>query len=338
MGRTLSYIVTGEDDGLRIDALAAKRGLYPSRSIAARYIDDGRVYVNGKPSSKNKTVAAGDSIVYDEEDSPVAINLIGQAIDLDVRYEDDYLIVLSKQAGLVCHPSDDHKDGTLVNALINRYGVENLCNIQGEDNRLGIVHRLDMDTTGLMLAAKSDEVGLALMEAIRDRRIDRHYITLVQGNIAHDSGMIDAPIARSVHDRKKMAVRDCPSARDSLTTFKVLERFEAGRKDDGFTLLECKLMTGRTHQIRVHMHYIKHPVVGDPFYGGGSHASQLGLERQFLHSWELDFTHPINDKPLHFTDRLPEDLAAALQSIVNRSRGRTEAGELIVPQLIGDYS
>ncbi|MCL1798434.1 MAG: RluA family pseudouridine synthase [Eggerthellaceae bacterium] len=335
MGRVLSYTATSGDKGERLDLLCAARSLYPSRSVAARSIDQGQVFVNGTKAVKRQNVSPGDIIVYEEAERPVAPGLFGQAIDLDIRFEDGHLLVLSKQAGLVCHPSVDHGEGTLVHALINHCGKENLCNVQGADDRLGIVHRLDQDTTGLMLVAKTDEAGSALMKAIRDRKVDRRYLVLVQGNIAYDTGMVDAPIARSATDRRRMAVRDTESARDSMTTFTVLERFEAGPKDDGFTLIEAKLLTGRTHQIRVHAHYIKHPCVGDPVYGGGTVPMQLGLTRQFLHSYLLEFAHPVTGERLRLFDVLPADLQAALDGIANRSQGRTEAGKAAFDELAG---
>ncbi|MEE0346261.1 MAG: RluA family pseudouridine synthase [Adlercreutzia sp.] len=232
--------------------------------------------------------------------------------------------------GLVCHPSVDHAHGTLVNALIWHCGEENLCNVQGEEaDRLGIVHRLDRDTSGLMLAAKTDEAGRELMAQIQDRAVDRHYIALVHGIMAHDTGMIDAPIARSADERCRMAVRDVPSAREAITTFRVLERFEAGPKDDGYSLIECKLFTGRTHQIRVHMQYTRHPIVGDPVYnahGPRDARAQLGLRRQFLHSYSIAFEHPTTGEPMAFADNLPRDLQEALDSLAARSLGKTEAG------------
>ena len=338
MGRTLSYCATTKDAGMRLDALAADKGFYSSRSTAARYIENNRVFVNGKNVAKKYMLVADDFIVYDEEDAPTKAIIQGQPIDLDVRYEDEYLLVLSKQAGLVCHPSIDHLNNTLVNALIYHCGIENLCNIQGEEDRLGIVHRLDMDTTGLMLAAKTDEVGLSLMEAIRDRAVDRRYLALVQGYIAHDSGMIDAPITRSLSERTRMVVRDSEKARDSITTFRVLERFEAGAKDDGFSLVECKLLTGRTHQIRVHMQYIKHACVGDPVYKGGTPQAQLGLSRQFLHSYLIDFSHPITQERLRFVDRLPADLQEALDGLSSKTLGRTKAGDEVFSEIDSSVS
>ena len=329
MARMLSYSATALDAGERLDSLLAARACFASRSAAARAIESGNVFVNGANVVKKYVVAAGDVIVYQEEEEVETGPVTGQPIDLDIRFEDDDLIVLSKQIGLVCHPSVDHADGTLVNALIYHCGADHLCNVQGEDDRLGIVHRLDRDTSGLMLAAKTDAAGYALMEDIRDRAVDRHYLALVHGVIAPDTGMIDAPIARSANERTRMAVRDVPSARDAVTTFRVLERFEPRQHDDGYTLIDCKLFTGRTHQIRVHMQYAKHPLVGDPVYtanGPKDARAQLGLKRQFLHSFRIRFIHPETSEELEFADNLPRDLDEALRSLGDRSRGMTDAG------------
>ena len=336
MARMLSYSATALDAGERLDSLLAVRSCFASRSAAARAIESGNVFVNGTNVAKKYAVAAGDMIVYQEEEEVEAGPVTGQPIDLDIRFEDDDLIVLSKQIGLVCHPSVDHADGTLVNALIYHCGVDHLCNVQGEDDRLGIVHRLDRDTSGLMLAAKTDAAGYALMEDIRDRAVDRHYLALVHGVIAPDTGMIDAPIARSANERTRMAVRDVPSARDAVTTFRVLERFEPRQHDDGYTLIDCKLFTGRTHQIRVHMQYAKHPLVGDPVYtanGPKDARAQLGLKRQFLHSFKIRFTHPETSEELKFADNLPRDLAEVLTGLADRSRGLTDAGREVADLL-----
>lgn len=306
---------------MRLDALMGERGLYPSRSAAAHAIDDGKVLVAGNPASKKTKVHAGVAIVYEIDEQVIDTPLVGEPIDLDIRYEDDDMIVLSKQAGLICHPSDDHRDGTLVNALIYRYGADNLCNVQGEKDRLGIVHRLDMDTTGLMMAAKTNVAGEALMAAIQDHVVDRRYKALVHGVISLEKGMIDAPIARHAKDRTRMAIRDCDSAREAITTFTVLERFEPGPKDNGYTLIDCKLFTGRTHQIRVHMEYAKHPLVGDPLYTHSmpkADSANLGLKRQFLHSFMLTLDHPITGTEMHFEDDLPDDLQTVLDSLADR--------------------
>ena len=268
------------------------------------------------------------------EQDEAAGEVIPQAIPLDIRYEDDYLIVLSKQRGLVCHPAHGHDSGTLANALVYHCGIEHLGTVQGED-RPGIVHRLDRDTSGLMLAAKDDDTQRDLQNLIRTRTLDRRYIALVHGGIALDAGTITTGIARSTRDRQKMAVSDDPFARQAITTFRVLERFAPVRGDEGYALVECHLYTGRTHQIRVHMRHIAHPLVGDPLYGRGKPGDRanLGLDRQFLHSWHVAFDHPVTGEHLELADTLPWDLAAALEELEDRSEGLTPAGEEIVPQL-----
>ena len=336
MGRALLYKAAPADAGKRLDTVLSESGCYPSRSAAARAVEEGAVFVNGSTVAKKYSVAAGDTIVYELEELQEQGPVSGEPIPLDIRFEDEHMLVISKQAGLVCHPSVDHFDGTLVNALIYHCGKENLCNVQGEDDRLGIVHRLDQDTSGLMLAAKTDDAGYALMEAIRLRAVDRRYIALVHGIIAPDTGMVDAPIARDANERTKMAVRDTPSAREAITTFRVLERFEHAAHDDGYTLVDCKLFTGRTHQIRVHMQYTKHPLVGDPLYtanGPRDLRAQLGLERQFLHSFRVAFEHPETGEQLAFSDGLPADLREVLDELASRSIGRTAAGEEIAALL-----
>ena len=327
----LLVLVSEDEAGQRLDAFLGAQTALASRSAAAKLIEVGGVRVNGEvETSKKRLVACGDRVEADvlaqDEDKAV---LVGQRIPLDIRYEDDDLIVLSKQRGLVCHPAPGHPSHTLANALVFHCGIEHLGMLQGED-RPGIVHRLDQDTTGLMLAAKNDETQEALQQAIRLRSVDRRYVTLVQGYIAPENGLVDAPIARSSRERLKMAVSDDPCARQSVTTFNVLERFEAGRRDDGYTLLECKLFTGRTHQIRVHMAYINHPVVGDQLYGRGTEAANLGLDRQFLHSWSLKFEHPATGESMGFVDPPTYELQDALESIADRSMGRTARGEEVL--------
>ena len=330
------YVATEDDAGKRLDVLLGERGLYPSRSAAANAIAAGKVLVSGESAAKRHIVKTGQAIVYEVEEQQVETPLCGESIPLDIRFEDDDMIVISKQAGLVCHPSDDHRDGTLVNALIHHCGAANLSNVQGERDRLGIVHRLDMDTTGLMMAAKTDVAGQALMAAIQDHVIDRRYLALVHGIIAIESGMIDAPIARHATERTRMAIRDTESSREAITTFNVLERFEAGARDNGYTLIDCKLFTGRTHQIRVHLEYAKHPLVGDPLYTAGkpkAESANLGLRRQFLHSFLLTLDHPLTGESLTFADNVPADLQAVLDGLAERSMGRTSEGVKIAALL-----
>jgi 23S rRNA pseudouridine1911/1915/1917 synthase len=324
------HVVSADEAGMRLDALLGSLDFLVSRSAAVRLIEDGYVLIDGAMTSKKQIVEAGERIEV-EVPPPAASNLVpDHDIPLDIRFEDDYMIVLSKQAGLVVHPAQGNWEGTLVHALLAH--AEELGTLQGED-RPGIVHRLDKDTTGLMMVAKTDRAQVGLQEAIKVKSIDRRYLTLVHGWIAPDSGLIDAPLARDPRDRMRMAVSDRPDAKQSVTTFRVLERFEAGKHDDGFTLLECKLYTGRTHQIRVHMNYIKHPCVGDQIYGQGRVKADLGLERQFLHSYSLKLTHPITGEELSFLDPLSEDLQALIDEIEPLSCGRTEAGREVLGEL-----
>lgn len=333
MARLTCADVTEEFAGARLDAFLAESGAYTSRSAAVKAIERNLVFVNGKARAKNYALSPGDTVVFETLPEVKRAPLVGENIPLDVRYEDEHLLVLSKQTGLCVHPSPGHEGSTLCHALIYKYGQDNLAHIQGDD-RPGIVHRLDMETSGLLMCAKTNEAGNLLQDMIRLRDVDRRYLALVHGNIAHDTGMIDQPIARGWQDRLRMVVTDRGNAREAITTFTVLERFEAGVKDAGYTLLECKLYTGRTHQIRVHMEYIGHCCVGDPLYKWGSDNVQLGLhKRQFLHSYALTFTHPFTGETLSFIDGLPPDLANVYAEITPRSVGKTEYGKRIMQDL-----
>lgn len=329
MARSLSNTVTDLYAGMRIDSYLFEAGLYPTRSKAVKQIEAGKVFLNGKTPTKKDLVNDGDHIVYEEFVEEERIYLEPEPIPLEIYYEDDDLLVINKQAGLICHPSPGHPSGTLSNALIHYCGRENLAHIQGDD-RPGIVHRLDGDTSGLMLCAKNNEIGYILQDEIRRRSVDRKYLCLVHGNIASDTGLIDAPIFRSDKNRLRMQVSDKPQARSSVTTFNVLERFESGLKDNGFTLVECKLYSGRTHQIRVHMEYIKHWVVGDQTYGTPGKSDNLGLCRQFLHSYFIEFEHPRTGDELSFIAPLPDDLALALSKLADRRIGLTERGREVL--------
>lgn len=323
------HIVSEHEQGMRLDALIGGLGVVPSRSSAARLVDNGHVLVDGSPEAKKYAVRTGQRIEievpgYDRGE------LVAEDIPLDIRFEDEHMIVLSKQADLVVHPAQGHWTGTLVHALLAH--SDDLGTLQGDD-RPGIVHRLDKDTTGLMMVAKSDTAQVRLQEAIKVRSIDRRYITLVHGWIAPDTGLIDAPIMRDPRDRMRMAVSDREDAKQSVTTFRVLERFEAGPHDDGYTLLECKLYTGRTHQIRVHMTYIQHPCVGDPVYGAQRPKADRGLTRQFLHAYLLELDHPVTGERLHLLDPPPRDLQTILDSLRSYSCGRTAAGDEVLGSL-----
>ena len=322
-------------DGERLDSFLASQDNMPSRSACAKLIESGAVTINSTHAdSKSEKVCLGDRIQAEVEEpeevgGPLAPN---PYIPLDIRFEDEYLIVLSKQAGLVCHPAPGHVDDTLANALVAHCGYGHLGMLQGEE-RPGIVHRLDRDTSGLMVAAKDDRTQKALQDLIRLRVLDRRYVVLVHGYVAPDDGTIVTGIARSTKDRLRMAVSDDPGAREAITTFKTLERFEAGRRDEGYSLLECHLYTGRTHQIRVHMRHIGHPVVGDPLYGKGSLLQNKGLTRQFLHSWHIRFDHPCTGETIELADRLPDDLLNVLESLQGTSMGQTERGREVCPEL-----
>ena len=328
-------LVDPSGDGMRLDAFLARAEGMPSRSACARLVEEGAVTINGtSATSKSERVMLGDrlQVTLPEPEPETGVLRPNPDIPLDIRYEDDYLIVLSKQAGLVCHPSPGHVDDTLANALVAHCGYAHLGMLQGED-RPGIVHRLDMETSGLMLAAKDDETQRALQDLIRLRTLDRRYITLVHGYVAADEGTITTGIARSRRDRLRMAVSDDPLAREAITTFRVLERFEAGRFDEGYTLVECHLYTGRTHQIRVHMRHVNHACVGDPLYGRGDDRANHGLRRQFLHSWSVMFDHPVTGECVSCRDPLPDDLLGILGELGPASMGRTAAGDEICPQL-----
>ncbi|MDI6689645.1 MAG: RluA family pseudouridine synthase [Actinomycetota bacterium] len=293
-------VVKASDVGQRLDAFLAKRRKIPSRSFAQNLISQGLVQVNGKIMTKHHRLKKGETISLTIP-SPEEPKILPELIPLNIIYEDEDIIVLSKPAGMVVHPAYGHTTGTLVNALLAH--TKDLSGIGGV-KRPGIVHRLDKDTSGLMVVAKNDKAHLSLAKQVKKRKLRRIYLALVHGTFDIDSGTIEAPIGRSPHLRKKMMV--ISAGRHAVTNFKVKERF----KD--YTLLEVDIQTGRTHQIRVHMSYIKHPVVGDPEYGYRKAGKELGLNRQFLHAHRLQFTHPGTEKSISFEDKLPEDLNKVL--------------------------
>lgn len=326
----LTHTVRGDDVGARIDVMLAEVDLVASRALAQKLIERNCVRVNGQTVNKRYKVRPGDQVTVEFPPMQPS-DLVAEDVALDIRFEDDDMIVLSKPAGMVVHPAHGHWSGTLVNALLAH--SDDLGTLAGEE-RPGIVHRLDKDTSGLMMVAKNDDAQRALSSGIQQRLIDRRYLALVHGRIVPDSGLIDAPIGRHPKDRHKMWVSDAAGARHAVTSFRALERFEAGATDDGYTLIECKLQTGRTHQIRVHCAYIQHPVVGDPLYGRRRLKDDLGLTRQFLHSYSLAFDHPRTGERISIIEPLPDELAAAFHSIDDRTNGRTATGDEIVPLVL----
>ncbi len=295
-----------EHAGVRLDAFLSADGTL-TRSQAARLIAEGRVRVNGKPAAKSARLSGGETVTVDAPQLRETA-LPPQDIPLDVVYEDDDVIVVNKPTGLVVHPAPGHPDGTLVNALLHHCG-DSLSGIGGE-KRPGIVHRIDRDTSGLIIAAKNDAAHLALSAQLKDHSLSRTYECLVTGNMKQDSGTVDAPIGRSSADRKKMAV--VPTGRRAVTHWEVVARYP------GVTHLRCRLETGRTHQIRVHMAYIGHPILGDTVYGAKKPVP--GLTGQCLHATGLRFIHPRTGEPVELHCPLPPEFTAMLQKLQNKSQ------------------
>ena len=295
-----------EHAGVRLDAFLSADGAL-TRSQAARLIAEGRVRVNGKPAAKSARLSGGETVTVDVPQLRETA-LPPQDIPLDVVYEDDDVIVVNKPTGLVVHPAPGHPDGTLVNALLHHCG-DSLSGIGGE-KRPGIVHRIDRDTSGLIIAAKNDAAHLALSAQLKDHSLSRTYECLVTGNMKQDSGTVDAPIGRSSADRKKMAV--VPIGRRAVTHWEVVARYP------GVTHLRCRLETGRTHQIRVHMAYIGHPILGDTVYGAKKPVP--GLTGQCLHAVGLRFVHPRTGEPVELHCPLPPEFTAMLQKLQNKSQ------------------
>ena len=295
-----------EHAGVRLDAFLSADGAL-TRSQAARLIAEGRVRVNGKPAAKSARLSGGETVTVDVPQLRETA-LPPQDIPLDVVYEDDDVIVVNKPTGLVVHPAPGHPDGTLVNALLHHCG-DSLSGIGGE-KRPGIVHRIDRDTSGLIIAAKNDAAHLALSAQLKDHSLSRTYECLVTGNMKQDSGTVDAPIGRSSADRKKMAV--VSTGRRAVTHWEVIARYP------GVTHLRCRLETGRTHQIRVHMAYIGHPILGDTVYGAKKPVP--GLTGQCLHATGLRFIHPRTGEPVELHCPLPPEFTAMLQKLQSKSQ------------------
>jgi len=294
---------TDEDAGSRLDSFLAASLPDLTRSAAVRLIETGQVTVNGRPAVKSCKLLGHETVTVTLP-APEPVEAIPQNIPLDVVYEDGDVIVINKPAGLVVHPAPGHPDGTLVNALLYHCG-DSLSGIGGV-LRPGIVHRIDRDTSGLIIAAKNDAAHQFLSAQLQDHTLARTYEAIVTGNLREDSGTVDAPIGRHHSDRKKMAVTD-HGGKPAVTHWEVLERFP------GFTHVRCRLETGRTHQIRVHMAYIGHPIYGDTVYGNKKPVP--GLTGQCLHAVELRFIHPGTGKPVTLQCPLNQEFAAVLYKL-----------------------
>ena len=289
-------LVNDINESVRIDKYLTDNTEY-TRNKIQNLIDSGNILVNGKTIKNSYKVSNNDEIIIKEKEEDVSIK--AEDIPVDIIYEDDDVIVVNKKSGMVVHPAVGNYSGTLVNALM--YKSKSLSTINGEF-RPGIVHRIDKDTSGLLIVAKNDKAHAFLADSLKDKKIKRKYIALVDGVINHDTGTIDAPIGRDDKDRKKMCVTSINS-KEAITHFKVIERYKKA------TLLECILDTGRTHQIRVHMKYINHPVVNDPVYG----KKLYGDFGQMLHAKEIEFIHPTTKELMKFSSDVPKEFLEILE-------------------------
>lgn len=272
-----------------------------SRSVIQQLIKEEKILVNDKPSKPNYRLSTGEEIFYEELQKDV-VKLLAEDLPIDIVYEDDYLLVVNKPSGMVVHPAPGNQTGTLVNAVMFHSG--NLSSVGGEF-RPGIVHRIDKDTSGLLMIAKNDQIHENLSKQLKDKTVNRRYISIVHGNILEEEADIDAPIGRDFFDRKKMCVT-AKNSKLAFTSIKVLKRFEK------HTMIECKLQTGRTHQIRVHLKWIGYPLVGDPVYGPRNTIDTLG---QALHAKTLGFIHPITNEYMEFEAPLPAEFLKTLDII-----------------------
>ena len=280
--------------GERLDAFLARRAENMSRSAAQKLIEDGLVTRNGKPGRKNDKLNIGDSITYTVPEAK-PVDIVPTEIPLDIVYEDDDLLVINKPKGLVVHPAAGHADDTLVNGLLYALG-DSLSGINGE-LRPGIVHRIDKDTSGLLAVAKNDYAHTMLASQLKDHTMARTYDAIVCGSLREDSGTVDAPIGRHPTDRKRMCVTQ-RNSKPAITHWEVVKRYR------GYTHIRCHLETGRTHQIRVHMAYIGHPILGDTVYG--HKKAELGQDSQCLHAGALCFRHPRDGRPVMVFAELPQ--------------------------------
>ncbi len=294
-----------DTDNMRLDAYISKKNENISRTNIQRLIENGNILVNGEERKISYKVQIGDNISINIPD-PKETKIKAEEIPLDIIYEDNDIIVVNKPKGMVVHPASGNLEGTLVNAIMS-ICKDSLSGIGGEI-RPGIVHRLDKDTSGLLIVAKNDLAHINMSNQIKNRQVKKIYIALVRGNINEEEATINMPIGRSTKDRKKMAVRK--DGKEAITHFKVLKRYS------NYTLLQLKIDTGRTHQIRVHLSEIGHPVVGDIVYSNGK--NEFGVQGQMLHAKSLDFKHPITNKQMHLEAELPDYFKEVLNKLDNR--------------------
>lgn len=301
---TFEFVAAKEDKGERLDRFLQKNLPGVSRSHVKTIIEEGGATVNGKVEKAGASLKENDKVVFNLP-SPKNLSLEPENIPIDIVYEDDDIAVINKPQGMVVHPACGSENGTLVNALL--YNLSSLSTINGVV-RPGIVHRLDKDTSGLLVVAKNDEAHKNLQSQIQKKDAKRYYVALLDGNVKEDAGTINEPVGRSHSDRKKMAV--VKDGRNAETHFRVLRRFSR------YTFCEFELKTGRTHQIRVHAKYMHHPVVGDAVYGG---SNEFKLNGQLLHAYKLVLTHPKTKKVITFTAPIPDYFQAVLDILEKRS-------------------
>ena len=300
------YVITENEKDLRLDIYIASLNLDISRSMAQKKIKNKEVLVNGKEEKESYKLKVGDTveIILTE---PKETKLKSEDIPLDIVYEDEDIIVVNKAKGMVVHPGNGNPEGTLVNAILN-HCKGTLSGIGGEI-RPGIVHRIDKDTSGLLVIAKNDKAHINISEQIKNRQVKKIYTALIRGNLPEDRATINMPIGRSIQDRKKMAVRK--DGKEAVTHIEVQKRYQ------NYTLIKVKIDTGRTHQIRVHMAQIGYPIIGDEVYSNGK--NEFGVKGQMLHSTILEFKHPTTNKVMHFEAELPQyfkDILAKLDNIL----------------------
>ena len=285
--------VSIEQQNIRLDKIISELERDISRTAIQRMIEEGNILVNGNKVKTSYKVLDKDLITIQKEE-PKETDLVPQDIPLNIIYEDDDMLIINKEKGMVVHPGAGNPDGTLVNAIMAKC-KDSLSGIGGKI-RPGVVHRIDKDTSGLVIIAKNDKTHINISEQIKNREVEKTYLALVRGNIKENEAVVNMPIGRSTKDRKKMAVDK--KGKEAITEFKVLQRY------DGFTYIEVKIKTGRTHQIRVHMAEIGYPIVGDEVYSNG--RNPFGIKGQMLHAAKLGFIHPTTKKKVEFEAPLPE--------------------------------